>query len=164
MQSPRKILCRECHVSWLLFTCGNKLIAIFLFRIEELQDKLINDTRSYCEIGIEYCPDLTKRHMAFASEIIILGLSVFHLLKELFQVTQVSKSGIQEYLVEWGLVIRLMRVECLIDILFNTLQRTLTGSNFRWVRPIHIQGILTKYLNVFPVYFTCLRCNTSNDL
>ena len=59
-------------------------------RLEDLQDKLINDSdRNYCQIGKEFCPDLTKRPMAYASEVIIIGLSVFHLAKELFQVTQV---------------------------------------------------------------------------
>ena len=60
------------------------------YRRNKLQISLLNDTRSYCEIGQEYCPDLSKRKMAFVSEIIVMGLAVFHLIKELFQVTQVK--------------------------------------------------------------------------
>ena len=66
--------------------------AMFLhFRVDQLQISLLNDTtRNYCEIGREYCPDLPRRKMAVVSEIVVISLSVFHLAKELFQVTQVN--------------------------------------------------------------------------
>ena len=59
--------------------------------MEEFQADLINATdRNYCDIGKEFCPDLKKRAMAYVSEVVVIGLSIFHLAKELFQVTQVS--------------------------------------------------------------------------
>ena len=59
-------------------------------RLEAFQADLINATdRNYCDIGREFCPDLSKRPMAYVSEVVVIGLSIFHLAKELFQVTQV---------------------------------------------------------------------------
>ena len=58
--------------------------------IEGLRSDLVNtsDPRDACEVVRDFC-SMSTRSMAAVSKIIVLVLATFHLVKEVFQLTQV---------------------------------------------------------------------------